>query len=810
MTPEYDPSRYEPPIAERWRNDEVYTLDPELRADAYYALTMFPYPSGDLHMGHAEVFTIHDAFVRFKRMTGNTVFNPIGWDGFGLPAENAAKKRGVNPRDWTYRNIEEQYASIVRLGFSFDWSTRLHTCDASYYAWTQWIFLQLFDGDLAYRKEAPVNWCPGCQTVLANEQVVDGRCERSGDVVEQLPLTQWFFRMTSYAQELLDGLGEIDWPEAVKAMQRNWIGRSEGAIVRFHTTDGEAIPVFTTRPDTMYGVTYLVLAPDHEVVTARMAGDPAYEEFMERVRTLTDIERLTTSSGNQAKRGIRLGFDAVHPITGEVVPVYAADYVLRTYGTGAVMAVPSGDTRDFEFAKQEGLPVRTTVVPVDAEGFALDDDMPEAFTAHGISYNSGPLTGMPTAQALTTALDIIEEQGAGERKVIFRLRDWLVSRQRSWGAPIPIVHCPSCGPVGVPAAELPVLLPDDLDFTVDGSPLAAHPTWKFVACPTCGEPAQRDTDTMDTFVDSSWYYLRYLSPDDTTEPWPLDLPKAPAVVDHYIGGKEHAVMHLLYARFFQKAMRDLGHSKASEPFAALLNQGQVLLDGAAMSKSLGNLVEPSAILDVYGADVLRGTILFASPPVDDIDWADVSPAGMAKWLRRVWRLTLAEPTDTAAPDDALEVETHRIIRDCTANYAASNFNSSIARMMELTNALAVADREGRRGDSYRFATETLLTMLAPVCPFQAEELWSLLGNDGSVHDQSWPEFDPARLVRDETDVVVQVDGKRRATLRVPLDETEERVVELARLETSVAHALEGRTVGRIVYVPNRILNLTTG
>src|SRR6056297_2623006 len=653
----YDPQAIEPPIATRWRDDRTYSLPAELREappaddDRFYALTMFPYPSGDLHMGHAEIFTIHDALVRHLRMTGHTVLNPIGWDAFGLPAENAARDRGADPGAWTYANIDEQASTIARLGYSFDWDTVLYTCDPVYYRWTQWLFLELFDAGLAYRREALVNYCSSCRTVLANEQVVDGACERCGTEVARQPLTQWFFRITDYADELLDGLDTIDWPDRVKNAQRNWIGRSEGAEVTFRTADaaGDDVVVYTTRPDTLYGATYFVFAPEHPLVVERMGGDPDYRAFMDEVARRSDIERLAgfgdddAPAAGRAKRGLRLNFDLVNPVTDETIPAFAADYVLLDYGTGAIMAVPAHDQRDFDFARQQDLEVRVVVQPVD--GDALDGaTMTEAYAGDGVTVNSGEYDGLDwrdTKQRITADLG---ERGLAEATVNYRLRDWLISRQRSWGAPIPIVHCADCGEVAVPAADLPVRLPDDLDFQVPGSPLAHHPTWKHdVVCPQCGsEDATRDTDTMDTFVDSAWYFLRYLSPTSDEMGWPVEAAGRWLPADQYTGGVEHAVLHLLYSRFVVKAMRDRGHVAADEPFQALLNQGQVILGGAAMSKSKGNLVVPGEVYETYGADTLRGTMLFASPPEDDIDWADVSPAGMHKWLSRVWRLTIEQ------------------------------------------------------------------------------------------------------------------------------------------------------------------------
>jgi leucyl-tRNA synthetase len=811
----YDPATIEPPIAQSWYDERTYTLADDHPGRRYYALTMFPYPSGDLHMGHAEIFSLHDALVRHKRMTGHAVLNPIGWDAFGLPAENAAKKRGADPKAWTYANIEEQRRSIVRLGYSFDWSTRLHTCDPEYYHWTQWIFLELLDAGLAYRKEALVNWCPGCQTVLANEQVVDGRCERSDDPVERRPLTQWFFRITDYTDELLEGLDTIDWAERVKTMQRNWIGRSEGAEITFPTADGDdEVVVYTTRPDTIFGATYFVFAPEHPLVEERMGDDAEYAAFMEEVSHRSELERMSTETAG--KRGLRLGFDMRNPFTGEAIPAYAADYVLMDYGTGAIMAVPVGDQRDFEFARQEDLPIRVIIHPTDDDGTRLDpldpDTMTEAYVGPGVMVDSGEYDGLDWEAAKAAIIRDVEDKGWGTAKVNTRLRDWLISRQRSWGAPIPVIHCPDCGEQPVPADQLPVRLPDDLDWTVDGSPLAMHPTWKHeVSCPACGnEDAVRDTDTMDTFVDSAWYFLRYLSPNDDTQAWPVEAANAWMPVDQYTGGIEHAILHLLYARFFVRALRDRGHLAVDEPFEALLNQGQVILDGSAMSKTKGNLVVPGEVYEAYGADTLRGTMLFASPPEDDIDWADVSPAGMHKWLSRVWRLTLQHVREPGAdgPDDAvleLRRATHQRIAAVSEDFEQKKYNTAIAKLMELTNALQDATRAGVGGAPAREAIESLLLMLAPVCPFVTEELWARLGHARSIHLEVWPVADEALLVEDTVDVVVQVNGKVRGRVTVAADADEDTVVAAARGDENVARFLDGE-VRKTIFVPGRLVN----
>ena len=826
----YDPQAIEPPLAQRWHDERTYSLSPPPSADregddTFYALTMFPYPSGDLHMGHAEIFTIHDALVRHLRMTGKRVLNPIGWDAFGLPAENAARNRGADPREWTYDNIQEQRSTIVRLGYSFDWDTVLHTSDPDYYRWTQWLFLELLDAGLAYRRDGNVNWCESCTTVLANEQVVDGRCERCGAEVYRRPLTQWYCRITEYADELLDGLDSIDWPERVKNLQRNWIGRSEGAEIAFPTADegkgGEPdeVVVYTTRPDTIFGATYFVFSPEHPLVAERMAGDTEYEAFLADVAKRSELERISGMGEDRGKRGTRLNFDMVNPFTGETIPAYAADYVLMDYGTGAIMAVPIADQRDFDFARQEGLEIRPIIRPTGDDGTPLDDldpdTMTEAYLGDGVMVNSGDYDGLPWEEAKERIIADVESKGWGHARVNYRLRDWLVSRQRSWGPPVPVIHCPSCGEVPVPADQLPVELPKDLDFQVQGSPLDQHPTFKHdVACPSCGsEDAVRDVDTLDTFVDSSWYFLRYLSPASEEEAWPIEAANAWLPVDQYTGGVEHAVLHLLYSRFVVKAMRDRGYLAADEPFQRLLNQGQVIMDGASMSKSKGNLVVPGEVYEEFGADTLRGTMLFASAPEDDIDWADVSPTGMYKWLARVWRLTLehldrevAGSAQDGQQADALRKAIAVAVVGASEDLDARKYNTGIAKMMTLTNAVLDATRDGSGGPVVREALETLLKLLAPIAPFITEELWRRLVGDGSVHDQAWPTADASLLVEDEVEIVVQVNGKVRGRITVPSGAEQETVEAAAKADDAVAAHLDGELV-KVVFVPDKLVNL---
>ncbi|MEX1178259.1 MAG: leucine--tRNA ligase [Nitriliruptor sp.] len=827
----YDPASFEPAHAERWHDERTFS-QPDLAGegaaeDGFYALTMFPYPSGDLHMGHAEIFSIHDALVRHLRMTGRTVLNPIGWDAFGLPAENAARNRGADPKAWTYANIDEQRDTIVRLGYSFDWDRVLHTCDPEYYRWTQWLFVELYDAGLAYRREALVNWDPVDQTVLANEQVIDGRGERSGAMIQRVPRTQWFFRITDYADELLEGLDTIDWPDRVKNAQRNWIGRSEGAEVTFTVagSDDEVV-VYTTRPDTLYGATYFVFAPEHPLVAERMADDADFQAFRDEVASRSDVERVSgfgaedaAKGAARAKRGHRLNFDVTNPVTGEALPAYAADYVLLDYGTGAIMAVPAHDQRDLDFARQEGLPVRVVIQPPD--GTTLDESiMTDAYAGDGVTVNSGPYDGHDWRETKERITADLEARGQAKATVNYRLRDWLVSRQRSWGAPVPIVHCPDCGQVPVPVDELPVRLPDDLDFTVAGSPLDLHPTWKHdVACPSCGsDGAVRDVDTLDTFVDSSWYFLRFLDPTSDIAPWPVDVAGRWLPVDQYTGGVEHAVLHLLYSRFVVRAMRDRGHVDADEPFQALLNQGQVILGGSAMSKSKGNLVVPGEVYETYGADTLRGTMLFASAPEDDIDWADVSPAGMHKWLARVWRLSLEHLARTAAAGlgegDAdlagtLRRATAEAIVGVSADYDQRKYNTVIAKLMSLTNAVLDATRDPATvpETAVREALETLLTLLAPICPFITEELWGRFGHRGSIHLRTWPVADTLLLVDDEVEVVLQVNGKVRGRVTVPAEADQDAMEAAARGE--LADQLTGE-VRKVIVVPGKLVNLVVG
>jgi len=811
----YDPAELEPRWVERWEREGLY-LASESPADdrpRFYALDMFPYPSGDLHMGHAEAFSGGDAVARFAAMRGANVLHPIGWDAFGLPAENAAIKRGVAPEGWTYANIEQQARSFRRMGMSFDWTRRLQTCDPEYYRWTQWLFVKLFERGLAFRKQSPVNWCPKDATVLANEQVVQGACERCGTVVERRDLTQWFFKITDYAQRLLDDMDDlVDWPERVVAMQRNWIGRSEGAEVTFVVDGaGDEVPVFTTRPDTLWGVTFFVFAVEHPLVPklAELGGSwSEVRPLLERARATP----LTAREEADTKEGVPLGVFAVNPVNGEKVPCYVAPYVLMEYGTGAIMAVPAHDERDFAFAREHDLPVRVVIQP---EGEApLDGDtMPEAYAGEGVMVSSGPFDGQRTPESIAKVAAWLEDQGRGRATVTYRLRDWLISRQRYWGAPIPIVHCADCGEIAVPEDQLPVELPEDVDFRPGGeSPLARHPTWKQTTCPTCGKDATRDTDTMDTFVDSSWYYFRYCSPGYEDGPFRPEDVERWMPVSQYTGGVEHAILHLLYSRFFTKVLFDMGLVSFTEPFPRLMNQGQVIYGGASMSKSKGNVVEPMPVVERWGADTMRLMMLFAGPFEDDIDWKliagdpDKRP-GVSGWLGRVFAIVGDAAERDAGDPDRLVRLTHRTIAGVTEDMERFRYHTAISKLQVLSNAMREA-LEG--GAGARGAAEALVQMLAPLAPFVSEELWRVaLGHPESVHVSRWPGFDPEMARQERVTLVVQVDGKVRDRVEVEADADEESCRGLALASPNARRAIGDREVRTIVVRPPKLVNVVT-
>ena len=806
--PSYDAAAAQQKWQAFWEEHDTFRALDDGTRERRYVLDMFPYPSGDLHMGHAEAFVMGDVVARYWMMQGYDVMHPIGWDSFGLPAENAAIKHDSHPATWTYANIETQATSFKRYGLSFDWTRRLHTSDPEYYRWTQWLFLQFFRRGLAYRKDSYVNWCPVDQTVLANEQVVQGACERCGAEVTKRKLNQWYFRITDYAQRLLDDMTALEgqWPDRVLAMQRNWIGRSEGAYVDF-VVEGRAEPitVFTTRPDTLYGATFMVVAPDAalaaELVTDEHRAE--FEAYLERTKHASEIERQST---DREKTGVFLGVHATNPVNGEPLPIWAADYVLSEYGTGAIMAVPAHDQRDLDFARRFDLPVRV-ILETGTEDPALTG---VATAGDGTYVNSGPLDGLTDKASGVAAINArLEAEGTGKAAVTFRLRDWLLSRQRFWGCPIPIIHCPTCGEVPVPEAELPVTLPDLRGANLKpkgSSPLAgpAASSWREVACPQCGGAAERDADTMDTFVDSSWYFFRYCSPTEDAAAFDAAAAKRWMPVDQYVGGVEHAILHLLYSRFFTKVLHDEGLIDFTEPFTRLLNQGQVLNEGKAMSKSLGNGVDLGAQIDLHGVDAIRTAIVFAGPPEDDIDWADMSPGSTVKFLARAHRVAqdvaAAPGAEPATGDVALRRVTHKAIADITEALDSRRFNVVVARIMELVNAArrAIDTGCGAADPAVREAAEFVAQALSVVAPYLAEEMWELLGHAPSVARSSWPSPDPALLVADTVTMVVQVQGKVRAKIEVPAGITEAEATQAALADAGVQRALDGRAVGKVI------------
>ena len=785
-----------------------------------YVLDMFPYPSGDLHMGHAEAFAIGDMNARYYKQCGYDVLHPIGWDSFGLPAENAAIKNGTHPKEWTYKNIDTQAESFKRYAIAVDWDRRLHTSDPEYYKWTQWLFEQFYKKGLAYRKDSMVNWCPKDQTVLANEQVVNGACERCGTTVTKKSLNQWYFKITDYAQQLLDDMEQLEgkWPERVLLMQRNWIGRSEGAEVRFEIEATEAQPaesftVFTTRPDTLYGSTFIVVAADSTFAEQIVAPEQAQalEDYREQIKALSDIDR---QSSEREKTGMFTGRYAINPLNGAKLPVWASDYVLADYGTGAIMAVPAHDQRDLDFAKKFDLPI-VTVLDVEGEEDPAESGI--ATAGDGVLINSGELTGLPKAEAIAKATDLVEAAGTGEGKVIYRLRDWLLSRQRFWGTPIPVIHCEDCGEVLVPEEQLPVLLPDNLrgeQLAPKGqSPLAAADDWAIVPCPQCGKSARRDSDTMDTFVDSSWYFLRYVSPRYAEGPFDPQAIREWGAVDMYVGGVEHAILHLLYARFFTKVIRDLGLIEHGEPFKALMNQGQVLNGGKAMSKSLGNGVNLGEQLDKFGVDAVRTTMIFASPPEDDVDWADVSPAGSQKFLARAWRVAqdvTSEPgVDAASGDANLHKLVARTVHDVKQLLDAGKFNVVVAKTMELVNATrkAIDSGPGGANPAVREAAETIAILLSLYAPYTAEDMWHVLGHDNPVLTAGFPQVDESLLVDDTVTAIVQIKGKVKARLEVSKDISEAELEKQALEDETIAKLVEGSEIRKVIVRAPKLVNI---
>ncbi|HUR50462.1 MAG TPA: leucine--tRNA ligase [Acidimicrobiales bacterium] len=816
----YDVQEVELRWQARWATDGTYEVENNGTKPTYYVLCMYPYPSGPAHQGHVRNYTFGDLNVRHARMRGYDVLSPIGFDSFGLPAENAAIKSGAHPRPFTDARIEELKASLKRLGAVYDWRREVRSHDPQYIKWNQFIFLRFLEAGLAYRATAPVNWCPGCQTVLANEQVLsDGTCERSGDLVTKRELEQWFFRITQYADELLEGLDELEWPERVKTMQRNWIGRSEGATFRLAVDgrDDVSIEVFTTRPDTSFGMTYVVLAPEHELVDQVTTPErrAAVDAFRERVRSATDIERQSTEQTGR-ERGVDTGARAINPFNGQSVPIYLADYVLPGYGTGAIMAVPAQDQRDWDFAQAFDLPiVRTVQPPDDWEG--------EAYTGDGPAINSDFLDGLDVAQAKKQAIEWLVAKGIGEATVNYRLRDWLLSRQRFWGCPIPIIHCPTDGAVPVPDDQLPIVAPDDVEFLPTGeSPLRLHEGFLRAACPKCGGPAMRETDTMDTFVDSSWYFLRFCSPWEENRPFDPEMTKRWMPVDQYIGGIEHAILHLLYARFYTRALADVGIApkELREPFPRYVPQGMIRMDGSKMSKSKGNLVAPEQYFESVGADALRLFHLFVGPPTDDVDWTDQTDEvieGCGRFLQRVWRLGTDEVQGPAAIDrdptaEDLEIvrASHRLIARIDDNFSRWSYNTAVAATMEFSNTLHRYIAEGARRETLAEAVDTLLLMLAPMAPHIAAELWAHRHDGAHIHEQPWPEADPDLVAVTTATLVVQVNGKVKDRIEVDAGIDEVEAERIARASEKVAEALNGGEIRRVVAKPPRLVNLVVG
>ena len=823
MNERYDFASIESKWQKKWAEEKTYKVTEDKSKPKYYCLEMFPYPSGNLHMGHVRNYSIGDVIARFKTMHGYNVLHPIGWDSFGLPAENAAIKHKTPPAKWTKENIANMNRQLHAMGLSYDWDREVTTCLPEYYKWTQWFFLQFYKKGLAYKKGASVNWCPGCQTVLANEQVVEGKCERCDSVVEKKSLEQWFFKITEYADRLLKDLDKLQgWPNKVRVMQENWIGRSEGAILRFPVQESDdIIEVFTTRPDTVFGLSYMVLAPEHPLVEKLIAGtkyEADVRAFVKEVQQMTEVERASTEL---EKKGIFIGAHVVSPADGKIVPILVGNYIIYEYGTGAVMGVPAHDERDFLFAKKYDLPITIVVMP---EGKELRvEDMTEASKENGIMVNSGQFNGMKNEDAKKAIVDYLAEKGMGEMKVNFRLRDWLISRQRFWGAPIPIIYCDHCGTVPVPEDQLPVMLPHDVDFKPTGeSPLKYMEEFVNTTCPICGRPARRETDTMDTFVCSSWYYLRYTDARNDKEAFAKENADHWMNVDQYIGGVEHAILHLLYARFFTKVLYDMGLVSVDEPFQNLLTQGMVLMDGSKMSKSKGNIVSPEAIIDKFGADTARLFILFAAPPERDLEWNDQAVEGCYRFINRVWRFVYdyvqsrgcenAEAGELSRKDKDMRRLVHTTIKRVTDDAGTRfNFNTAISAIMELVNGLyQYREVAGYNKAVMAEAVDTLVLLLAPFIPHVTEELWQDLGHGESVHKQKWPVVDEAALVADEVTVIVQVNGKVRDKILMPVNLDKAETEKMVLAQPKIAEILTGKEVKKVVVVPNKLVNVVLG
>jgi len=818
----YDFKSIEEKWQKKWADSGEFKITEGADKPKYYALEMFPYPSGNLHMGHVRNYSIGDVLARYKKMQGYNVLHPMGWDSFGLPAENAAIKHGADPADWTWSNIDNMREQLKRLGFSYDWDREVATAKPEYYKFTQWMFEQLYKHGLAYKKKSYVNWCPSCKTVLANEQVVNGKCERCKSEVGKKDLEQWFFKITDYAQRLLDDIDKLTgWPDKVKSMQTNWIGRSEGAEVKFKI-DGsdEYLTVYTTRPDTIFGVSYMVIAPEHPIVDSLITGSETEKECREFIKKVQAQSEIMRSATDTEKEGVFTGTYLIHPFTGDKIPLYLANYVFLDYGTGIVMGVAAHDQRDFEFAKKYNLPIKIVVQP---EGKNMkEEDMTEAFAAEGIMQNSGRFDGMDNKEAIKAITEYLEKEGIGRQKVNFRLRDWLISRQRYWGAPIPVVYCPHCGEVLVPEEQLPVLLPENVKFTGQGqSPLSECEEFVNTTCPKCGAPAKRETDTMDTFVCSSWYFLRYCDPHNDKMPFDKEKVDYWMNVDQYIGGVEHAILHLLYARFFTKALCDFGYVGCDEPFKNLLTQGMVLKDGTKMSKSIGNVVSPEEIVGKYGADTARLFIMFAAPPERDLDWNDTAVEGAYRFLNRVWRavedlkeyLTDEKPSQDSLSDDdkKLRLAVNSTIKKVTYDCDRFNFNTAISSVMEMVNALYVykekVAKENYNKAVITEAVESLIILLSPFVPHITAEMWENIGKTSNLSLEPWPNYDESALKVSEVEIVIQINGKIRDKINIDPNLSPDEMKELAMSNNKIKDLIGDKTVVKCIAVPKKLINI---
>ncbi|MDI6861580.1 MAG: leucine--tRNA ligase [Caldisericia bacterium] len=824
----YNFSEIEEKWIKRWEEERLYSKY-DYNKPKYYVLEMFPYPSGPLHMGHVRNYTLGDVVARYKRMRGYNVLHPMGWDAFGLPAENAAIQRGISPKEWTYKNISIMKSQLIKQGNSYDWDREIATCDPNYYKFTQWFFLELYNSGLAYKDKAFVNYCPKCKTVLANEQVISGKCWRCGTLVEKRELEQWYFKITHFAEELLNDLDLLEnWPEKVKVMQRNWIGRSEGVDISFPVLDfDEKIDIFTTRPDTIYGTTFMALAPEHPLSEKLALKNDLYEEFKrfkENVLKLSEIDRVSTEL---TKEGLFLNSYAINPLSHEKIPIFVANYVVYQYGKGAIMGVPAHDSRDFDFAKKYGLPIKIVIQNKD---FSLDEKtMNEAYEEEGIIVNSDIFSGIPSNEGKKRISEYIEEKGLGKRVIRYRLRDWLISRQRYWGAPIPIINCEKCGAVPVPYEDLPVLLPDekDVNFGIEGkNPLETAESWVNTTCPKCGGKAKRETETMDTFVCSSWYFLRFTAPNSLKNPQDFPFDKKYVdywmPVDQYIGGVEHAILHLLYSRFFTKFLYSKGYINFKEPFKNLFTQGMVLYNGSAMSKSKGNVVSPDEIIKKYGVDAERLFILFIAPPELDADWTDRGIEGMSRYVNRVWRLfnrflELREKKENKFEidiemDKELEIKLNETIKKVTDNIENNfRFNTAIAALMELTNSIQdyMNNEKTINLTLLEKVFKNFILMLSVFAPFISEEMWEKLGNKESVHLQQWPSYDEEILKREVVEIVVEVDGKVRGRIKINRDLDEKEVEKIIMDDTKFKKYFENKKIKKTIYIKNKIINIVT-